>query len=56
MMLGERGGWLPPPLVGFFGEDGAQEPGIRWSDIEDEDFLVILLRDGLRPLDYPALR
>jgi hypothetical protein len=42
--------------VGFFGKYGAQEPGIRWGDIEDEDFLIVLLRDGLRPLDYPALR
>jgi hypothetical protein len=42
--------------VRFLGEYGAQEPGIRRGDIEDEDFLIVLLRDGLLPLDYPALR
>ncbi len=40
---------------GVFGKDGAQEPGVVGRDIEDEDLLVVLLRDGLRPLNYPAL-
>ncbi len=47
--------WLHPSLAGFFGEDGAQEPGVCWCDVEDEDLLVVFLRDGLRPLNYPTL-
>jgi hypothetical protein len=47
--------WLHPPLAGFFGEYGAQESGVIGCDTEDQDLLVIL-RDGLRPLNYPTLR
>jgi hypothetical protein len=50
-----EGRLLPPPLAGFFGQDGAQEPGVCWGDVEDEDFLFVLLWDGLWPLNYPTL-
>ncbi len=49
VMMG-RGG-----VAGFVGEDRAQEPGVVGCDPEDQDLLV-LLRDGLRPLHYPTLR
>jgi hypothetical protein len=62
MMMRCRGGdnegegrLLPPPLARFVGEDRAQEPRIVACDPEDQDLLV-LLRDGLRPLYYPTLR
>ncbi len=35
MKMWGEGRWLPPPLAGFVGEDGAQKPGVVRCDAED---------------------
>jgi hypothetical protein len=56
MEMWREGRWLPPPLPGLVGEDGPQKPGIVGCNPENQDLLVVLLQDGLRPLHYLALR
>ncbi len=51
-------GWwemcLPP--LGLLGGDRSQEPGVIRRYTEDEDLLLVLLRDRLRALRDPAWR
>jgi hypothetical protein len=45
---------LPP--LGLLGEDRSQEPGVIRRYAEDEDLLLVFLRDRFRALCDPAWR